>query len=176
MPFRKRSFALTTRAGRAGGPGQPPLLRASPTRIVPAFAPPPARAQPARMEQMASCLLLLMKFCFSASSASSLVLLRVPAWLSPCVFHWISYMSSPSGLCATLAAMANAREGISIYLYIYLISLHRLRGPCGRTGRSAPFTRHPARMTASPPLPGLLGLQCSLLPISLLTQFAATHA
>ena len=29
---------------------------------------------------------------------------------------WISYMCSPSGLCATLAAMANARDVISIYL------------------------------------------------------------
>ena len=40
----------------------------------------------------------------------ALVLLCVPAWLCPCAFHWTSYMCSPSGLCATLAAMANARE------------------------------------------------------------------
>ena len=46
----------------------------------------------------------------------ALVLLRVPAWLCPCAFHWTAYKCSPSGLCATLAAMANARDVISICL------------------------------------------------------------
>ena len=36
----------------------------------------------------------------------------------PCAFQW-TYMCSPSGLCATLAAMADARDVISIYLSIY---------------------------------------------------------
>ena len=46
----------------------------------------------------------------------ALVLLRVPAWtLSLCIL-WTLYICSPSGLCATLAAMANARDVISIYL------------------------------------------------------------
>ena len=46
----------------------------------------------------------------------ALILLRVPAWLLPCAFHWTSYMCPPFGLCAPLAAMANARDVISIYL------------------------------------------------------------
>ena len=59
-------------------------------------------------------------WAFFASSACgpcllAPVLLRVPAWLLPCAFHWTSYLCSPSGLCATLAAMANARDVISIY-------------------------------------------------------------
>ena len=55
----------------------------------------------------------------------ALVLLRVPAWLCPGAFHWTSCMCSPSGLCATLAAMANARD-MSIYLELdplYVITL-----------------------------------------------------
>ena len=60
-------------------------------------------------------------WAFFASSACgpcllALVLLRVPAWLLPCAFHWTSYLCSPAGLCATLAAVANARDVISIYL------------------------------------------------------------
>ena len=44
----------------------------------------------------------------------ALVLLRLPAWLCPCAFLWPSYMRSPSGLWATLAAMANARDALSL--------------------------------------------------------------
>ena len=46
----------------------------------------------------------------------ALVLLRVPAWTVSLCILWTSYMCSPSGLCATWAAMANARDVISIYL------------------------------------------------------------
>ena len=46
----------------------------------------------------------------------ALVLLRVPAWTVSLCILWTSYICSPSGLCATLAAMANARDVISIYL------------------------------------------------------------
>ena len=45
----------------------------------------------------------------------ALVLLRVPAWTVSLCILWTSYMSSPSGLCATLAAMVSARDVISIY-------------------------------------------------------------
>ena len=40
----------------------------------------------------------------------------MPAWLCPCAFHWTSYMCSPSGLRATLAARACARDVMRIYL------------------------------------------------------------
>ena len=46
----------------------------------------------------------------------ALVLLRVPAWTVSLCILWTFYMCSPSGLCATLAAMANARDVISICL------------------------------------------------------------
>ena len=47
----------------------------------------------------------------------ALVLLRVPAWTVSMCILWTSYICSPSGLCATLAAMADARDVISIYLF-----------------------------------------------------------
>ena len=61
----------------------------------------------------------------------ALVLLRVPAWTVSLCILWTSYMRSPSGFCATLAAMANARDVISIYhngsvLRTLLYSLPRL--------------------------------------------------
>ena len=100
----------------------------------------------------------------------ALVLLRVPAWLLPCAFHWTSYLCSPSGLCATLAAMANARERererdrdvISIYLHSAVSRRRRRRTATGdrwarakhrsRTGMVGGRGRNQAR-AAPPPLP-----------------------
>ena len=100
------------------------------------------------------------------------VLLRVPAWLCPCAFHWTSYMYSPSGLGATLAAMArlhlfqpvwltvwllpitsivlrvNGRDVISTYLSL---SSPSLPGHPGRQVSPAPRTRRPL-----PVLPAVL--------------------
>ena len=66
-------------------------------------------------------ILLSLSLSLSLSSACgpcllALVLLRVPAWTVSLCILWTFYMCSPSGLCATLAAMANARDVISICL------------------------------------------------------------
>ena len=51
------------------------------------------------------------------------VLLRVPAWLCPCAFHWTSYMYSPSGLGATLAAMARLHLFQPVWLTVWLLPI-----------------------------------------------------